>query len=42
LKEAFLPEAKEDVGRIPVVAVEAVAPDSGNFNWKDYYHLNPA
>jgi hypothetical protein len=37
LKEAFLPEAKEDVGRIPVVAVEAVAPDSGNFNWKDYY-----
>ena len=37
LKEAFLPEAKEDVGRIPVVGVEAVAPDSGNFNWKDYY-----
>jgi AAA domain len=37
LKEAFLPEAKEDVGRIPVIGVEAVAPDSGNFNWKDYY-----
>lgn len=37
LKEAFLTEAKEDVGRIPVVAVEAVAPDSGNFSWKDYY-----
>lgn len=37
LKEAFLPKAEEDVGCIPVVAVEAVAPDSGNFNWKDYY-----
>jgi energy-coupling factor transporter ATP-binding protein EcfA2 len=37
LKEAFLTEAKEDVGRIAVVAVEAVAPDSGNFSWKDYY-----
>jgi energy-coupling factor transporter ATP-binding protein EcfA2 len=37
LKEAFLSEAKEDVGRIPVIGVEAVAPDSGNFNWKDYY-----
>jgi hypothetical protein len=38
LKETFLPPAKEDVGRIPVVAVEAVAPDSGSFSWKDYYH----
>lgn len=37
LKEAFLSEAKEDVGHIPVVAVEAVAPDSGSFSWKDYY-----
>lgn len=37
LKEAFLLQAKEDVGHIPVVAVEAVAPDSGSFNWKDYY-----
>jgi hypothetical protein len=37
LKETFLLHGKEDVGRIPVVAVEAVAPDSGNFSWKDYY-----
>lgn len=37
LKEAFLPQAKEDMGCIPVVSVEAVAPDSGNFSWKDYY-----
>jgi AAA domain len=37
LKETFLAQAREDVGRIPVVAVEAVAPDSGKFSWKDYY-----
>src|SRR6266704_2605285 len=24
-------------GHIPVVAMEAVSPDSGNFNWRDYY-----
>lgn len=24
-------------GRIPVVGIEAVAPESRNFNWKDYY-----
>lgn len=38
LKEAFLSQAKENAGCIPVAAVEAVAPDSGNFSWKDYYH----
>jgi hypothetical protein len=37
LRKSFLPAAKEDPGRIPVVGVEAAAPDSGNFNWKDYY-----
>jgi hypothetical protein len=37
LKETFLSQAEENVGRIPVVAVEAVAPDSGKFSWKDYY-----
>ncbi|HEY9829205.1 MAG TPA: TniB family NTP-binding protein, partial [Stenomitos sp.] len=26
-----------DRGRIPVVRVEAIAPESGNFNWKDYF-----
>mgnify|MGYP000854043347 CR=1 FL=1 len=30
-------ELEQDRGRIPVVGVEAVAPESGNFNWKDYY-----
>lgn len=26
-----------NLGQIPVVAIEAVSPDSGNFNWRDYY-----
>lgn len=26
-----------DPGHIPVVSLDAVAPDSGNFSWKDYY-----
>lgn len=37
LIEQALPDLKKDPGRIPVVCVEAIAPDSGNFNWKDYY-----
>ena len=32
-----LPQLEVDKGRIPVVAVEAVAPESGNFNWKNFY-----
>jgi len=36
---ATLPAAgrEPDPGHIPLVAVEAVAPESGTFNWKDYY-----
>jgi len=30
-------ELTADRGRIPIVSVEAVAPDSGSFNWKDFY-----
>ena len=30
-------ELKTDKGKVPVVTVEAVAPESGNFNWKDFY-----
>jgi energy-coupling factor transporter ATP-binding protein EcfA2 len=26
-----------DSGRIPVVSVEAIAPESGSFNWRDHY-----
>jgi hypothetical protein len=38
LKERFLAGTSEtDPGRIPVIGLEAVAPDSGNFSWKDYY-----
>jgi hypothetical protein len=37
LVEVVLPDLKKDPGRIALVCVEAVAPDSGNFNWKDYY-----
>ena len=37
LRNTFVSAAKEDPGRIPVIGVEAAAPDSGNFNWKDYY-----
>jgi hypothetical protein len=37
LKERFLAAGTPEPGRIPVVGLEAVAPDSGNFSWKDYY-----
>ncbi len=37
LIEEALPKLQEDKGKIPVVGVEAVAPESGNFNWKDYF-----
>ena len=37
LIEEALSDLEEDRGRIPVVGMEAVAPESGNFNWKDYY-----
>ncbi|MBI4320946.1 MAG: ATP-binding protein [Chloroflexi bacterium] len=38
LIEEALPTLREDPGRVPVVGLEAVAPDSGRFNWKDYYN----
>lgn len=30
-------ELQKDRGRIPVVAVEAIAPESGNFSWLDHF-----
>jgi hypothetical protein len=36
-KQRFLAASNPEPGRIPVVGFEAAAPDSGNFNWKDYY-----
>lgn len=35
--ERSLPSLELDSGRIPVVGIEAIAPDNGNFNWKDHY-----
>ena len=37
LIERSLKQLEIDRGRVPVVAVEAVAPESGNFNWKDFF-----
>jgi type II secretory pathway predicted ATPase ExeA len=37
LLAAALPDLERDPGRVPVVGLEAVAPESGQFNWKDYY-----
>jgi hypothetical protein len=33
----MLSELQQDRTRIPVVSVEAVAPESGSFNWRDHY-----
>jgi energy-coupling factor transporter ATP-binding protein EcfA2 len=33
----LLSKLHEDLTRIPVVSVEAVAPESGSFNWRDHY-----
>ena len=37
LADRLAPELESDVGRLPFVAVEAVAPDNGNFNWRDHF-----
>src|ERR1039458_7011962 len=33
----ILSELHEDITRVSVVSVEAVAPESGSFNWRDHY-----
>jgi energy-coupling factor transporter ATP-binding protein EcfA2 len=37
LTAEMLSELHEDRTRIPVVSVEAIAPESGSFNWRDHY-----
>src|SRR5690349_6380309 len=37
IKEAALSTLTSEPGRIPIAGIEAVAPDAGNFHWKDYY-----
>ncbi len=36
--EQTLSELNPQPGHIPIVSVEAVAPESGHFNWKDFYY----
>ena len=37
LAEELVPGLEADRGRIPVVSVEAIAPESGNFGWRDHF-----
>ena len=37
LTAGLVPELMQDKGRLPVVSVEAVAPDTGNFSWRDHF-----
>jgi energy-coupling factor transporter ATP-binding protein EcfA2 len=37
LTEKLMPDLESDVGRLPFVGVEAIAPDSGSFNWRDHF-----
>lgn len=36
-KEAALADLEKNPGQIPIAGIEAIAPDAGNFNWRDYY-----
>lgn len=35
----LLPELNSDPGRFAVIGVEAISPDVGNFNWKQFYTI---
>ena len=35
----LLMELNSDPGRLPVVGIEAISPDVGNFNWKHFYKI---
>ena len=37
LKESTLEALRQNPGLVPVVSMEAAAPDSSQFSWKDYY-----
>ena len=37
LREEAWSKLEQDQGRVPIVGIEAIAPASGNFDWKDYY-----
>jgi hypothetical protein len=38
LTAKLMPSIQEDPGRLLVLSVEAVAPDNGNFHWRDHFH----
>ena len=38
LIEAMRPCLQADPGRIAVLTIEAVAPEAGNFHWRDHFH----
>lgn len=37
LTEEMRPDLEQDPSRIPLVMIEALSPETGNFNWKDFY-----
>lgn len=37
LTEEMRVELEQDLSRVPIVMVEALSPETGNFNWKDFY-----
>jgi GTPase SAR1 family protein len=37
LTEKLMPQMQTDLGRLPFVSVEAIAPETGNFNWRDHF-----
>lgn len=39
LTERFINDLTADAGRIPVASVEAMAPESGNFSWKEHFKV---
>ena len=38
LTAKLMSSMEEDPGRLPVLSIEAVAPDNGNFHWRDHFH----
>lgn len=37
LAERLAPQLESEAGQLPFVSVEAIAPDNGNFNWRDHF-----
>jgi DNA polymerase III delta prime subunit len=37
LAQELLAKLEADPGRLPVISVEAIAPELGNFNWRDHF-----